>query len=75
MALVDGQNLSVLRFSNTVANMGEGPMELHGAPQFPPSTVFDVSQWVYDDTAWVTAAQRVDLTRRVQCAVYKDPTQ
>lgn len=53
-ARVDQENHYVIRFSNIVANAGQGPFELHGAPHFPVDGLFDASQWIYGDPAGVS---------------------
>jgi len=43
-----GQIHHQLRFSTTFANLGEGPLELHGSPHVPPDGLFDATQRVYE---------------------------
>lgn len=50
-ALVGSENHYVVRFTNVIANAGDGPFELHGAPHFPLDGQFDASQWIYHDPA------------------------
>lgn len=47
--LLNQENHHVVRFTNGVANAGEGPLELHGTPHFPIDGEFDADQWVYGD--------------------------
>jgi hypothetical protein len=51
----NGENHYVIRFSTYMSNLGEGPMEFHGSPHFPPDGTFDVDQWAYDDASGFTS--------------------
>jgi hypothetical protein len=51
---LNGEVHHLVRFTNKVANAGEGPLELHGTPHFPLDGMFDASQWVYEQPAGVT---------------------
>jgi Lysyl oxidase len=46
---VDGQTHNIVRFTTDTSNAGEGPLELHGYPHFPPDGLFDAKQWVYEE--------------------------